>query len=156
MATNHKPNITGTDHGIWRRIRLIPFNTTIKEEDRDINLYEKLIEEAPGILNWLIKGAMRWKVERLALPVEVKSATDEYREEMDIIGNFLKDRCEEKLGAQIGAHELFTCYQDWCEESNEYAQSERFLGLRLAEMGMKKKRISSGNLWLNIAIRVKE
>ena len=25
MATNHKPVIKGTDHGIWRRIKLIPF-----------------------------------------------------------------------------------------------------------------------------------
>jgi putative DNA primase/helicase len=156
MATNHKPTITGTDHGIWRRIKLIPFDVTIKEEDRDINLYDKLIEESSGILNWLIKEAMRWKAERLALPQEVKNATDEYREEMDIIGNFLKDRCEEKPGAQVGAHELFTCYYEWCEENNEYAQSERFFGLRLAEMGMKKKRISSGNLWLNIVLKVME
>jgi putative DNA primase/helicase len=34
---------------------------------------------------------------------------------MDIIGNFFKDRCEEKQGAQVAAHELFMCYQDWCE-----------------------------------------
>jgi putative DNA primase/helicase len=68
MATNHKPTISGTDHGIWRRIIIIPFTTTIAEENRDIYLSEKLLDESSGILNWLITGAKRWKTERLTLP----------------------------------------------------------------------------------------
>jgi putative DNA primase/helicase len=153
MAINHKPTISGTDHGIWRRIRIIPFTTTIAEENRDLHLSEKLVAESPGILNWLIKGAMRWRIERLALPPEVKNASDEYRDEMDVIGNFIKDRCEQMPGVQIKARELFKCYQEWCEENNEYACSERFIGLRLKELGIKQKRLSDGRYWVDIMIK---
>jgi putative DNA primase/helicase len=153
MATNHKPTISGTDHGIWRRIRIIPFTTTIAEENRDLHLSEKLLEESSGILNWLITGAKRWKTERLTLPPEVIEATDEYRNEMDIIGNFIKDRCDQKPGVQIRARELFKCYQEWCEDNNEHACSERFFGLRLKELGLKQKRLSEGRYWLDIMIK---
>ncbi|MFP3040296.1 phage/plasmid primase, P4 family [Treponema primitia] len=153
MATNHKPTISRTDHGIWRRIRTIPFNTTIDETKRDLHLGDKLIAESSGILNWLIKGAMRWKAEGLAIPAEVKSATDEYREEMDIIGSFIKDRCEQKPGARIRSRELFKCYQDWCEENNEHACSEKFFGMRLKELGIGQKRTSEARHWVNITVK---
>jgi putative DNA primase/helicase len=68
MATNHKPLIRGTDYGIWRRIRLIPFTTTITPEKQDKHLEEKLVREGPGILNWLIEGAQRWCEKGLATP----------------------------------------------------------------------------------------
>ena len=54
MATNHKPVIKGNDFGIWRRIKLVPFTTRIEEERQDKRLEQKLMAEAPGILNWLI------------------------------------------------------------------------------------------------------
>jgi putative DNA primase/helicase len=59
MATNHKPVIKGTDHGIWRRIKLIPFTTRIEEEKQDKHLEEKLRAEASGILNWMLEGTRR-------------------------------------------------------------------------------------------------
>jgi len=65
MASNHKPVIKGTDHGIWRRIKLIPFTTTIAYEKQDRYLEQKLKEEKAGILNWLIEGALRWRKEGL-------------------------------------------------------------------------------------------
>jgi putative DNA primase/helicase len=153
MATNHKPMIKGTDHGIWRRIKLIPFTTTIPPEKQDRELEEKLIAERPGILNWLIEGAMRWKRERLVAPDTVTNATDEYRGEMDVIGNFIKERCVQSPGAQVRIRELFKAYQEWCEDNNEHACSERFVGLRLKEIGFKQTRTSDARYWLGIALK---
>jgi len=56
MATNHKPVIKGADYGIWRRIKLIPFNTRITEEKQIKHLEMKLREEASGFLTGF------WKV----------------------------------------------------------------------------------------------
>jgi putative DNA primase/helicase len=126
MATNHKPVIKGTDYGIWRRIKLIPFTTRIEEEKQDKHLEEKLRSEASGILNWLLEGAMRWKKEGLRAPAVILNATDEYRGEMDVIGNFLKECCVRVPGSTIRIRELFKVYQEWCEENNEHACSERF------------------------------
>ena len=111
------------------------------------------MQEAPGILNWLIEGAKQWCAEGLRTPTIIISATDEYRGEMDVIGNFLKERCEQKQGMSIKARELFKVYQDWCDDHNEHAVSERFLGLWLKELGLEQRRSNDGRYWQGLAIR---
>jgi len=101
MATNHKLVIKGTDYGIWRRIKLIPFTTRITEEKKDKLLEEKLKKEASGILNWLLEGTEKWLNEGLIAPSIVLDATEEYKGEMDVIGIFIKNRCIEKPDVKI-------------------------------------------------------
>jgi putative DNA primase/helicase len=153
MAANHKPVIKGTDYGIWRRIKLIPFTTTVEEGRQDKDLEQKLAAEGPGILNWILEGTMRWHTERLKTPPDIARATDEYRGEMDVIGNFIKERCVQGPGCSIRARELFKTYQDWCGENNERACSERFLGLRLKELGLEQKRYGDGRYWQGLGVR---
>ena len=153
MASNHKPVIKGTDHGIWRRIKLVPFTTTISNEKRDKYLEQKLLTEKSGILNWLIEGVLRWRREGLNTPAIVLNATDEYRGEMDVIGNFIRERCVQQPGATIRARELFRVYQQWCEENNELTTSERMFGLRMKELGMAQKRSADGRYWLDLRLQ---
>jgi putative DNA primase/helicase len=154
MATNHKPVIKGTDYGIWRRIKLIPFTTRIEEDKQDKELEMKLRSEASGILNWLLEGALRWKSERLKAPDVILNATDEYRGEMDVIGNFLKHCCVTKEDGSIRIRELYKAYADWCDENNEHPVSERFFTLRLKEMGYEQMRTSEARFWLGLALQV--
>ena len=154
MATNHKPVIKGTDHGIWRRIKLIPFTTRIEEVDQDKHLEDKLREEASGILNWLLAGTRRWRQEGLKAPKIVLTATDEYREEMDVIGNFLKERCVQEKEVSIRIRELYKAYTDWCDENNEHAVSERFFTMRLKELGFQQSRTAEARWWSGVALRV--
>jgi len=154
MATNHKPVIKGTDHGIWRRIKLIPFTTRIEEEDQDKHLEDKLREEASGILNWLLAGTRQWRHEGLKAPKVVLNATDEYREEMDVIGNFLKERCIQEKAVSIRIRELYKAYGDWCDENNEHAVSERFFTMRLKELGFQQTRTAEARWWSGVALRV--
>jgi putative DNA primase/helicase len=144
--------IKGTDHGIWRRIKLIPFTTRIEEERQDKHLKEKLRSEASDILNWLLEGAMRWKKEGLRAPAVILNATDEYRGEMDVIGNFLKECCVRVPGAVIRIRELFKAYQGCCEENNEHGCSERFFSLRLKEMGYEKTRTAEARYWCGLGL----
>ena len=154
MAKNHKPVIKGTDYGIWRRIKLIPFTTRITEDKQDKHLELKLREEASGILNWLLEGAERWKRDGLKAPAIVLNATDEYRGEMDVMGNFLKERCLQDKRHSIRIRELYKAYSDWCDENNEHASSERFFSLRLKEMGFEQTRTAEARFWTGIALRV--
>jgi putative DNA primase/helicase len=154
MATNHKPVIQGTDNGIWRRIKLIHFTTTIADDKQDKHLEQKLLEEKSGILNWLIEGMLRWQREGgLKTPKVVTSANEEYREDMDVVGNFIKDRCEQKTGVTIRARELVRVYQEWCAENNEHATSERLFGEHLKELKIDQKRLSDGRYWQNMSVR---
>jgi putative DNA primase/helicase len=72
---------------------------------------------------------------------------------MDIIGNFLKECCVQKQGAAIRARELFQAYQDWCDENNEMATSERVFGIRIKELGMTQKRTSEARFWQDVALQ---
>ena len=58
---NHRPTVTGTDLGIWRRLRLIPWLVTVAPEDQDKQLAAKLIAELPGVLAWAIRGCLEWQ-----------------------------------------------------------------------------------------------
>jgi putative DNA primase/helicase len=156
MATNHKPVIKGTDYGIWRRIKLIPFTTMIPSENRDKGLEEKLKAEGPGILNRLLEGLQKWRSEGLNPPQDIIDATDEYSEEMAAIGNFLKERCIQRDGLSVRVRELFKAYTDWCDDNNEHACSERFLCLRLKETGMKQFRTSEARWWQDIGLTFTE
>jgi putative DNA primase/helicase len=73
---------------------------------------------------------------------------------MDVIGNFLKERCVQRPELSIRIRELFKAYQEWCEENNEHAVSERFLGLRLKEMGFERTRTADARYWIGLALRV--
>ena len=95
LSGNHEPDIRGTDDGIWRRLHIVPFTEQIpKAERRDMGeLLADLMTEAPGILNWLITGAIDWAEGGLAAPEQVRVATQTLRDESDPVGEFLRDVC---------------------------------------------------------------
>jgi len=155
MATNHKPVIRGNDHGIWRRIKLIPFTVTIPYAERDPLLMEKLRAEREGILNWMIEGCLLWQKERLGEPEEVRQATDEYQEEMDLIGLFLEERCTRDASGylRVSSADLYRAYILWCEKNSERPYSQRSFGIHLQNIGITKDRTSKARYWAGIALK---
>ena len=89
---NHRPVITGTDDGIWRRLRLIDFGPRIPDDEREKNLERILKGEGAGILAWAVEGCQAWLAGGLREPQSVIDATAEYRAEMDTISGFI-DAC---------------------------------------------------------------
>lgn len=145
LAANHKPKINGTDHAIWRRIRLIPFAVTIPEDKQDRHLEEKLKAELPGILTWAVQGCLAWQRTGLQTPTEVRNATIGYREEMDSIGAFISDCCALLPDAKVQAGKLYEAYKKWAEENGEFILKQRDFGMRLSERGLE--RIESSGHW---------
>lgn len=88
MFSNHRPAVAGRDEGVWRRLRLVPWEVSINEGERDINLSRKLAAEAPGILNWIVEGARQFLAEGFTLPAGVRDATERYRQEEDVVTKF--------------------------------------------------------------------
>jgi putative DNA primase/helicase len=152
LGTNHKPVIKGSDYGIWRRIRLLPFGVTIPPEERDQDLVEKLKAELSGILAWIVRGCRAWQQGGLREPKAVLAATETYRTEMDILGDFLAACCVQRVNASVFADELYTRYKNWCEDNGERASSQRNLGMRLSERGFNKKKSNGLNVWLGIEL----
>lgn len=119
MSTNYKPVIKGTDNGIWRRVRLIPFTAEFTKENRDPQLTEKLRRELPGILNWAIAGAVGWCKEGLPPCAIIDEAGQEYRSEMDRVQQFLDDCTTRSESSSTQASTLYKCYKAWCSEQGD-------------------------------------
>jgi putative DNA primase/helicase len=158
LYSNHRPIVRGTDLGLWRRMRLIPFVETIGDTEKDGSLPEKLIAESSGILSWIIGGCLLWQREGLGLPSEVARATNSYRVEMDTIGAFLSDQCEFNSKFSVGASELYKAYRSHCEQAGEYVLSQTRFGRKLAERpGLSSVRNGIGQrCWRGVAIQEAE
>lgn len=144
LAANHKLTIRGNDHGFWRRIKMIPFNVVIPKSEQDIHLNEKLKDEMSGILNWALIGLTEWRAEGLIEPNEVTNATSGYRQEMDVIGVFLDERCILDENNRAGSAELYKVYAGWCESSGEHPCNQRRFAEQLSERGFESIRGGQG------------
>ena len=145
LVGNHKPNVRGQDHGIWRRLRLIPFMVTIPPDRQDKQLREKLLRESRGILNWMLQGCKEWQAEGLGEPAEVTAATESYRGEQDVVGAFIAERCIESASSKVKASDLFGEYERWCKLNGEHPIGGRRFGETMTERGYE--RYHSGGTW---------
>ena len=50
LTTNNRPEISGSNHSIWRLIRGVLFNSWFKEAEQDRELKAVLCQAMPGIL----------------------------------------------------------------------------------------------------------
>lgn len=144
LAANHKPTVRGNDHGIWRRIRLVPFTVTIPEAERDPKLLEKLAAELPGILAWAVRGCLDWREHGLGAPEAVKAATASYRDEMDVLGPFLEEATSPAPGLRVTARELYEAYVAWCQGNGERPRSQKAFANGLRERAFEAVKGSKG------------
>ena len=143
LACNHKPIVKGTDHAMWRRIRLLPFEMTF-DPSVEPDLKEKLESELEGIFAQAVAEAVLWVKEGVITPPGVVEATGEYRSEMDVIGGFLDALCDlspqesEKIAA------IYAAYEAWCVAEKEKPKSKRAFGLALRERGFMSQKGTGG------------
>jgi putative DNA primase/helicase len=114
VTTNHKPIVRGTDEGIWRRLHLIPFTVTIPKSTVEKDFRERrLMPELAGILNWAIAGVAAYLKEGLNPPAIVRTATDDYRQDMDVVGQWLEERCVRDPNAGTPTGNAYEDYAYW-------------------------------------------
>ncbi|BAK15826.1 predicted ATPase [Solibacillus silvestris StLB046] len=158
FTTNHKPIIGGVDEGIWRRVKIIPFTLNLAPHQRDKKLEEKLTLEMSGILNWAIEGCLKWQQSGLKEPKVVVDATGNYKEEMDILGPFLEERCymnPKDTNTKIEAKELYNIYSNWCYAAGERSISNRSFYRMLETKGFGKSK-GAGNKMYLVGITISE
>lgn len=142
IQTNHKPLIKGTDHAIWRRVRLVPFLVRIPDGEVDLNLTDKLMAEAEGILAWMVEGCALWMAERLGMPRAVALANEEYREDMDPIGEFIRGACITSPTARVKIGDAYDRYVAYCVKNKEEALTKReFVATMLRVPGIRRGRV---------------
>ena len=151
LATNSLPQINNTDHGIWRRIKAIPFNRTFTAKEQDKHLSDKLMEELPGILNWAIQGCLGWQKDELQTPQIIEDQVAEYKSAMDSISQFIQDECELGKEHSYAASKFFQAYRDWCAGAGRKPQSTTAFKHALEKLnGVYQHRSSNGLQWHGI------
>ena len=149
MATNHKPIIRGTDDGIWRRLRLIPFTIKIPDDKIDKRLTETLRKEMSDILGWAIEGLRMWLKEGLGMPKSIVADTKEYRNDDP---QQLR-HCVIVPGHREKATDIYNKYREWAKANNEYIMSNTKFGSEMAKR-YDRKRVADGTYYYNIRVDV--
>lgn len=161
LITNHKPRVYGTDHGIWRRLCLVPFTQKFWDAERgesgppelkaDKGLRNKLRAENAGILAWLVGGCLEWQRDGLGQPDEVTAATATYRASEDVLGAFFDEHCYFGENCMVKASTMRACYESWCKSNGEKPVSGRRFGDALTANGVERKK-SDGVWYMGVAL----
>lgn len=153
---NHKPAISGTDDGIWRRVRLVLFGRLFLESEQDPRLLEKLKSELPGILAWAVRGCLRWQEIGLRAPAVISQASTEYRVDSDTLGNFIGEKCEQRKLAQVKSGVFYRAYQKFARELGERFMPAKDLPHEMRRRGFEWKRTMHGGMYFGIELRQSE
>ena len=145
LTTNHKPIVRGTDEGIWRRIHLLPFTVIIPENliQRDFR-ERRLMPELPGILNWALEGLTVYLKDGLSPPAVVRAATDEYRQDMDVVGQWLEERCVRDPTANTPTTIAYNNYKFWAEDEIGWTLSQVRWRRNLSDRGFEAGKGTNG------------
>lgn len=153
FSMNAKPVVSGVDFGIWRRIRLIPFTLQIPVDQQDKELKEKLRKEFPGILAWAVRGCLDWQRGGLQTPLAVQENVEDYRKEMDGIGEWLEDFCIVERTAECAATVLYASYAAWAKAQGAHVNSARWLGLELKKRKFHRVRRQDARYYQGIRLK---
>lgn len=153
IACNNKIIVRGTDKGIWRRMRLIPFEATFEGKNDDKGLEERVLGELPKILWWAVKGCLEWQKDGLGMPERIQKATLEYQEEMDVVKSFLKDCAISDKNGKERAQDVFAEYREWARSGNEWGgMTQTKFGLEMSKM-YKKRNISGYVYYMGLSLK---
>ena len=152
MLTNHKPLITGQDEGIWRRLRLVPWDVVIPPDERDDRLGDQLRLESDYILTWIIGGYQDWRQQGLADPGQVTKATAAYRADADELGRFIEQRCITGPNFTARSSELYAAWAKWCITEGAESGSNKAFTESLTNRGYDTRHSRVGNIWHGIGL----
>ena len=165
FSANHLPYAKDGSFGFWRRIKIIPFTQTFSGSKVNSTLYEQLLQERDGIFHWCVDGAYHWYKELkksggksgLGPCKAIDDATEEYKSENDVLGNFIKECIEKSPGSKVKARDLYDRYKLWNEVNSEddstNSISEVIFSRRMQERDLKKDRVQNNKVYLDIKLK---
>lgn len=146
IGGNYAPDIRGMDDGIWRRLMIVPFDVQIPKEERDPLIVQRMLEEGPGILNWLVEGALAYLEGGLAPPTQVSQATDTLRKDSDPYGKFLDEACVVTGDPHdsISSRDLMLAFMFWQMTKGETPFKERTISTNMKDHSRRWRSPTTG------------
>ncbi len=154
LSTNHLPRVADAGPAIWDRLLLVGWPTSVPEEEQVLDLGEKLAKaEGPGILRWIVEGAVRYLRDGLQVPSDVRAATQTYRAGEDVFGAFLEERTEELPQVSVGASQLLSAYREWTKSRPSAPPlSDATLKERMAAKGFEHTKRSRRAFYIGLRL----
>jgi putative DNA primase/helicase len=156
MVGNHRPALRNVDEAMRRRVLLVPFDAVIPPDERDPQLSEKLAQEYPAILGWMLAGTRMWLERGLDPPPRVCAATEEYLASADAVALWREACCLVGPNESMTKAEAFASWKKWAEASGEFVGTIRWLGDRLSQVSkVDEGRIGANRdkAWIGIGLR---
>jgi putative DNA primase/helicase len=146
LIANHRPQVWDMSEGIWRRLRLVPWEQEVeKHKQRDQSeVVAELVAEGSGVLNWLLDGLADRMADRSWVAPEVLAATEDYRDDEDPIAPFLFECCVLKSHCTVAIAELYEAYTKWCARTGTSPMGKRTFGNVLRAKGLDTRKGAKG------------
>lgn len=155
VAGNHRPELGNVGEAMRRRLHVVPFTVTIPPERRDRDLQGRLLEEANGILGWMLEGCADWQETGLAPPTTVVAAAEDYFDAEDTLGQWVAECCSLHSAHRASSKELFASWKAWCEQNGFAAGSQKGLGNKLRARGFRATSDGKVRGWTGLALRIR-
>ncbi|MBN1545723.1 MAG: hypothetical protein JW902_03595 [Syntrophaceae bacterium] len=162
LMTNSLPHAPANDQALWERLHVIPFLISFVNRDPQetyerraiIDLDRKMLQEASGILAWLIRGCLLWQRDGLDPPFEVTEEGRKYQSEQGYILDFKDECCKDEVAARETAAALYNRFVDWYHQNRGKKEpSPTAFGKELA---VKYRRSKSNGIVVYHGIRLKK
>ncbi|MEN9316061.1 MAG: Burkholderia virus BcepC6B [Pseudomonadota bacterium] len=158
MPTNYKPIIKGSDHGIWRRLRLIPFEVNFDKDPgvtKDGDREKRLEAELSGVLTAIVNAGLRYRESGLTPPGKVRDAVQAYKQDMDLLSEWIEECCDVGPDYQCNSGLLWDSWARYAQGRGllRFISNSKALGRRMDQRFPTKK--GTGGVRVRIGIRVK-
>ena len=153
LYTNHKPKLTADDSGVWRRVKLVPFDVSRPEEEWDTGIDQKLKLEADAILTWMLEGYAAWAEQGLATPAVVETATSTYQYEEDSVSQFIDTVLEAAPTERTFTRDIWDAWERFAHENQCVPILQKELYQRIENEGYARVRHATGALFKGLRIR---
>lgn len=135
-VTNHKPKTNGDDYAVFRRMRVIPFDVVIPEDEQDLELGETLLLHADAVLTWAVEGYFDHADNGgMREPAAVVEATAAYQHESDDISRFIEEQCEVGRGLQVLFADLWQAWMNWRDDEGAEVVAKKVFADALGKRG---------------------
>ena len=146
---NHRPAVLDSGDGMWRRLILLVFGRQFDPDERVRDLDRQLLnEEGSGILNWLIAGCLAWQRDGLGIPASIQRETAQYRDDTDVLGDWITTECEVQPGLRGNLATLYESYARSCASAGIRARSKPTFSRAMTTRGYKRH-ASNGKAYLS-------
>ena len=145
--TNELPHKIEHNDGYFRRFLIIPFRVTIKEEEQDRNLAQKIIEnELPGVFNWVLSGLHRLINNKNFTRSEiVENQVQSFQREGNSVLSFIdEEKYIKSISDVTSLNSLYINYKNYCVANNNSPCSKKLFSKRFEEDGFLKTRMKEG------------